>query len=120
MSITNAAEPSTNAVFPLSISGLSSVGPGYGDVLLVDADRAAFAADWVTSQRRPRRCESGWGRCLVSAGAIYLGAPCREMATPISQARMSKSPMSMPMKMGVAPWTAFTGLVACRLAGSSR
>jgi hypothetical protein len=44
MSINNAAEPSTNAVFPLSISGLSSVGYGRGDALLPDADWAAFAA----------------------------------------------------------------------------
>ncbi|MGH3549033.1 MAG: hypothetical protein ACRDQU_13170 [Pseudonocardiaceae bacterium] len=46
MSITNAAQPSTNAVFPLSIAGLSSVGYGCGAALLIYADRAAPAAYW--------------------------------------------------------------------------
>jgi hypothetical protein len=36
MSITNAALPSTNAVFPLSITGLSSVGYGRGATLLTE------------------------------------------------------------------------------------
>jgi len=70
MSITNAAEPSTNAVFPLSISGLSSVDYGRGDTLLRDAARAAFAAG---SRLRIvfRLCSSRWRRTSHSIGAGF-------------------------------------------------